>query len=93
MYKWKDYYFEIEKIEKYNYWNIYSNLDGKICRKDSQNNDLYFPEDEDCPINDIFMSQEDKRIENYEKLDLGNNNGYLYYTNKNSNGKILTIKS
>ena len=88
-YKWKNNFLKIEKINNYDYFNIYSNINGKICGKDNQNNDLYFPENEECPINDIFISKEDKTIENYTKIYLGDNNGYLYYTNHNIKGKII----
>lgn len=34
--------------------NIYSNKNGKICGKDSFGNNLFFPLNEECPINHIY---------------------------------------
>ena len=44
---------------EYNYYDISTNNNDnlKICGKDSQDNDLYFPKDVECPINDIFISK------------------------------------
>ena len=89
IYNWKKIYLKIEKINNYNYINLYGNKKGKKCGKDNQNNDLYFPEEEECPINGIFLSQENKTVENFTKVYLGGINGYLYYTNQNINGKII----
>ena len=89
IYNWKKNYLKIEKINNYNYINLYGNKKGKKCGKDNQNNDLFFPEEEECPINGIFLSQENKTVENFTKVYLGGINGYLYYTNQNINGKII----
>lgn len=88
-FSWKGVNFKYEKMENYNYFNAYSDKDGQLCGKDSLNNDLYFPLDEECPINDIIISQIDKTIDGYKKIDLGNNDSFLYYTNKNIKGKII----
>ena len=88
-YKWRNKSFKITKLTNYNYIEIYNNKNGKLCGKDTFGNDLYFPEEIDCPINDIFIS--DKLFNNsndYKKIYL-DNNYYLYYTNKNIKGKIL----
>ena len=72
----------------YNYINIYSSNNSKLCGKDNLGNNLYFSEDIDCPINDIFISKNDKSIPGYSKLILDSNN-YLYYTNNATEGKLL----
>ena len=75
----------------YNYFNISkSNADSKICGKDSQGNDLYFPKDVECPINDIFISKTDSdEYADYTKIELSDGNEFLYYTNKKTTGKIV----
>lgn len=88
-YFWKGISFLVEKMGSVNLLTSYNSKNGKICGKDNQNNNLYFPENEECPINDIYISQENKEIGGYTKLNLGPNNGFLYYTNKNTEGKIL----
>ena len=88
-YTWKDNYFDIRKMQFENYFNIYDSKNGKVCGKDNQNNNLYFPQSTECPINDIFISTENKEVENYIKIELEENGGFLYYTNKNTEGKII----
>ena len=83
------------KTNNYTYYDIYTNNNdnSKICGKDSQDNNLYFPKDVDCPVNDIFISKYDLNeyeYDGYQKLKLSNENGYLYYTNKKTTGKIVT---
>ena len=73
-YQWRNKYFKIEKIENYNYINIYNNEDGKLCGKDSSGNDLYFPKDIDCPINGLIIT--DNLLTNfsdYVKINLEDN--------------------
>ncbi len=53
--KWKGNSFEIEKMSLYNYFDIYNSNEGKKCGKDSFGNYLYFPDNVECPINDIFF--------------------------------------
>ena len=86
--EWKNNYFEIEKLNYVNYLNIYKNKDGKKCGRDSFGNYLYFPKSYECPINDIFISDNNKEIEGYEKIYLSKEK-YLYYTNKNIEGQII----
>ena len=86
--KWKNNYFEIEKLNYVNYVNIYKNIDGKKCGRDSFGNYLYFPESYECPINDIFISDKNKEIKGYEKIYLQNDK-YLFYTNNNIEGQII----
>ena len=50
---WKGYIFELERLKDYNYINLYSHNNNKLCGKDNLGNNLYFPESIDCPINDI----------------------------------------
>ena len=71
--------------------NIYSYDDnnGKICGTDSFGNNLYFPQDVECPINDIFIENNDNiDYPEYRKLSLGYNN-YLYYSNKKIDKNII----
>ena len=86
--QWNEYSLKIERLTDYNYINIYSSNNSKLCGKDNLGNNLYFPEDIDCPINDIFISKNDESIPGYSKLVLDYNN-YLYYTNKATEGKLL----
>ena len=86
--QWNEYSLKIERLTDYNYINIYSSNNSKLCGKDNLGNNLYFPEDIDCPINDIFISKNDESIPGYSKLVL-DYNYYLYYTNKATEGKLL----
>ena len=88
LYEWKDSYFKIERLKHLDYINIYKKENGKLCGKDSFENNLYFPEDIECPINDIIISN-DKNIEGYKKLPLGEKDTYLYYTNKKVDKSII----
>ena len=88
-YSWKNNNFKVERLTNLTYINIYQNPSGKICGKDSYGNDLFFPLDQECPINDIFISNINYNdFHNFTKLYLGNGI-FLYYTNKNIKGKIL----
>ena len=85
---WKGNYFRTEKLKEFDYFNIFLNKDGKICGKDSYGNDLYFPNDVDCPINDIYISEKNEYKSGYKGIGL-NNGRYLYYTNETFTGKII----
>ena len=85
---WKGYILELERLNDFNYINIYSTSITKLCGKDNLGNNLYFPENIDCPINDIFISKKVESIPGYTRLELDNNN-YLYYTNQTTEGKLL----
>ena len=87
-YKWRDNYFKIEKLKKYNYFNIYKNENGKICGKDNYGNDLYFPNDIECPINDIIIDNSNMNYKDYKEIKLANSKS-LYYTNKKISNKII----
>ena len=90
---WKNNALIYERLSEFNYKNIfyeYKFKDSKICGKDSYDNDLYFPKDVECPINDIIITEKenfDTKGE-YSKLIL-KNNYFLYYTNKKIDGKII----
>ena len=89
-YEWRNKFFRIERLNNFNYINIYQNVNGKKCGKDSFGNYLYFPEDVECPINDIIITSSSFEMNNltdYNKLDLGGT--FLYYTNKNTEGEII----
>ena len=89
IYNWKNKYFSIEKLSNFNYINIYKDRDGKICGKDSFGNNLYFPKNIECPINDIVIdNSNNSNYQDYTELNLGNGKS-LYYTNKKTNGKIV----
>ena len=81
-------YFEIERIKDYNYINTFLNR-GKKCGKDNDGNYLFFPEGIDCPINGLFISNSSQVNSNYTQIELIKNRYYLYYTNQNTEGKIL----
>ena len=81
-----------ERLSGFNYKTIfYDNRYkvGKICGKDCYGNDLYFPLDIECPLNDIVLTKDENFDKNgiYTKLEL--NNSFLYYTNKKIDGKII----
>ena len=86
--RWKDYILKIERLRDFNYINIYSSSNTKLCGKDNLGNNLYFPENIDCPINDIFITSNEVNFPDYTKVELDNNN-FLYYTNQATNGKLL----
>ena len=85
---WRDNYFKIEKLENFNYVNIFKNKNGKICGKDNYGNNLYFPNDVECPINDIIIDNSNKNYIDYKEIKLTNNTS-LYYTNKKISNKII----
>jgi len=90
-YSWKYNNFTIKKNSDYNYMNMYSNDENnkKKCGTDNSGNSLYFPQDIECPINDIFIAKDDSTdYPEYTKLNLGLNN-YLYYTNKEIDKNII----
>ena len=83
-----DEYFEIERGNDYDYINTFRIKIGRICGNDNNGNYLIFPQEKDCPINDIFFSDFDIDRPGYKKIKF-RNNSYLYYTNQNTEGKIL----
>ena len=85
---WKGNNLKLERLNEFNYINIYSSSYSKLCGKDNLGNNLYFPENIDCPINDIFFSKSNDNIPGYTKIKLNNDN-YLYYTNQSNSGKII----
>ena len=90
IYFWNSKSFLIERKKgKYsNYLKKKNNY--KLCGKDSRNNDMYFPDNENCPINYIKITSDSNppiSTLNFKKLQLGNK--YLYYTNEYTSGKIL----
>ena len=92
-YNWKDNNFKVERLNDFDYINIYQKDNGKICGKDNFGNNLYFPNDTECPINDIIIinsinADNNNSFDGYQKIQLKNNE-ILYYTNKNTEGKII----
>ena len=89
IYKWKNSYFHFDKLNVFDYNMIYKKENGKLCGKDSFDNNLYFPEAIDCPINDIIIINKNISLKGYKKLPLGDNYTYLFYTNKKTENKIV----
>jgi hypothetical protein len=89
-YSWENKFFTIKKHNNYNYMNIYSNKDGKLCGKDSFGNNLFFPQNEECPINHIYIDNQNHNngSYNYTNIYLGESK-YLHYTNEYIEGNIL----
>ena len=90
-YKWKDIYITVKRDSNYNYMKIYpiKSEKGKLCGKDSFGNELYFPNDVECPINDIIIEDINTNPHpGYTEVNL-ENSLYLYYTNKKTDGNIL----
>ena len=77
-----------ERLTKYNYFNILERT-GKICGKDNKGNNLYFPMEEECPINGIYISEEKVPKQGYTIKEISNDYRYIYYTNQNINEKII----
>ena len=86
--EWKNIILNLERFDDYDYFNIYSNKTGRICGKDNFGNNLYFPKDVDCPINEIFISQYYLYTTDYDQIKISDNE-YLYYTNQNTQGNII----
>ena len=90
-------FFKIKKYEPYYYPNFvgYSKKkrNNKICGKDSQGNILYFPKDEECPINLIMITKDDTYCNSLKidcKYALLNDSYYLVTSNQNISGEIIT---
>ena len=86
-----------------NYFDYYklSVKQGKECEKnqkscgylDYYNNILCLPENMECPINDIFISNQSNLFyPNYKSIKLSDNE-YLYYSTENPKGYIITSLS
>lgn len=89
-YAWQGKNIKVNRLEDYNYMNIYPEKKGKVCGKDSLGNDLYFPEDVECPINDIIAGSLPIGYvaSDYKSVTIGGTT--FYYTNKKTDGYILT---
>ena len=94
---WKGKYFYVTRMNSYltypKIFSLYNKNETKVCGKDSNGNDLYFPLNEYCPINYIeFTSSPKPSLEgnNYnwtsKKID---SETYMHYTNNKTDGKIL----
>ena len=90
--KWKGKYFQITRAKR-NYFELYSNnkLNRKQCGVDSYGNILYFHDFEECPINFIEFSHNEKPFyENFEyttaKFD---DSTYIHFSNNFNEGKII----
>ena len=90
-------FFKIETYSPYYYPNFagfsHKKENNKICGKDSQGNILYFPKNEECPINFIALSTSNNFCDSlninckYQSL---KDNNYLVTSTENINGEILT---
>ena len=87
-FKWKIAFLKIERLNDLNYIDIYQNENDKICGKDNYGNNLYFPQNIECPINNIFISRPWEILPGYTQLRI-NDNYYLAYTNEFIQGKII----
>ena len=96
---WRSKNFEFEFLNDFSYKNILKNSiksnkinNYKICGKDSENNSLYFPNNIECPINFIEITNKTKSSidgkYNYKTLNLSNDL-FLYYSNEYIEGEIL----
>ena len=95
---WKGKYFYITRMNSYliypkifSKYNKYDKNEAKICGKDSKGNDLYFPSNEYCPINDIKITSSSEPPNNdfnwtSKQID---SSTYMHYTNDNNKGEIL----
>ena len=90
IYYWDSQSFLIKR-KKGKYSDYLTNKNNKkLCGKDSSNNDMYFPNNEDCPINYIeITSNSNPSISNLNFKTLKLKNRYLHYTNEYISGKIL----
>ena len=91
--KWETKNFILNRTKNYQYKKLFINKKNvtKICGTDNNGNNLYFPINENCPINFIEITNEKKPSLNfsyYETIYL-NNNKYLHYSNQNIEGKIV----
>ena len=91
--KWETKNFILNRTKNYQYKKLFINKKNvtKICGTDNNGNNLYFPINENCPINFIEITNEKKPSLNfsyYETIYL-NNNKYLHYSNQNIKGKIV----
>ena len=91
--KWETKNFILNRTKNYEYKKLFINKKNvtKICGTDNNGNNLYFPINENCPINFIEITNEKKPSLNfsyYETIYL-NNNKYLHYSNQNIKGKIV----
>ena len=85
---WNGKGFKITKNINLDYIKL-SKKNSKKCGIDNFANELYVNENEDCPINYIYISTSQPNILfNYESISLGNGKT-LYYSNQNINGRIL----
>ena len=89
--KWRNTELKIETMDsKYTYYNVYSERKNtKKCGTDDEGNDLYFPSNEDCPLNFLEITDNNKSSfpgSNFFKI---TNNKYLHYSNKKTEEKII----
>ena len=85
---WNGKGFKITKNINLDYIKL-SKKNSKKCGIDNFDNELYVNENEECPINYIYISTSQPNILfNYESISLGNGKT-LYYSNQNINGRIL----
>ena len=95
---WKGTYFYVSRMNSdLTYPKIFSyyyKKDKKLCGKDSNGNDLYFPLNEYCPINYInITSSKDPPIEgnyNWTRKQIDSTT-YMHYTNSKTDGEILVL--
>ena len=85
---WNGKGFKITRNANLNYIKM-SKKNSKICGIDSYGHELYVNQNDDCPINYIFIGTSPPKIDfEYDSISL-NDGKTLYYSNKNINGTIL----
>ena len=92
-----DKYFKIKLYTPYYYPNFvgffHKKDKNKLCGKDSQGNLMYFPKDLDCPINEIYIEDDNNKCTTsptkYKCQQLDSSH-YLVTSNSNTNGEIIT---
>ena len=91
--KWESKNFILNRSINFEYKKLFQNKKNltKICGIDNNGNNLYFPINENCPINFIEITNKKTPSLNFSeyKTIYLNNNKYLHYSNQNIKGKIL----
>jgi hypothetical protein len=95
LYKWKGNFFDFERMKGENNYNtILKNKkksSNKMCGVDNEGNELYFRENEKCPINYVEISNTVPilpGVTNFESIDI-DGDLKLFYTNEYTTERIL----
>jgi len=93
-YKFNGYSIKVKRLDsKYNYPYLFKNKDSnsKKCGIDNEGNNIYFPKEQSCPINYIFISKNSECpiSKEYSCKNIKFNDYYFHYSNDYILGKIL----